>query len=144
MRKRNAIIGMMAAAVIVGGAGLANSGQEEHIKPDYLKINKQRDAKHTAKVVAPDSVTAGEWFDVEVSLGIDATHPSFAEHSVQWVALYAGEVEISRIYFHPVMSKPQTRFTIALVKSTTLRVLAMPNHAGPFETKHKIKVTPAE
>ena len=128
-------------AVGIGGMGdTAFTGQEEHITPDYLNIHKARDPKHTAKVDAPKQVSPGEWFDVAISLGAETTHPSLAEHSILWVALYANNVEISRAYFHPVMSKPSVTFTIALTRTTTLRVLAMPNHSAPWQTTHRVRV----
>ena len=72
------------------------------------------DAKHTPKIVAPDSVKRGEWFNVTVSVGVGSQHPSLQEHFVRYIALYKDSVEIARAYLHPVYSAPIVTFTIAL------------------------------
>jgi superoxide reductase len=100
------------------------------------------DAKHSPKIVAPDSVKRGEWFDVTVSIGAGGQHPSLAEHSVRYIALYKDTAEIARVYLHPVYSAPKVTFTIALDEGGSLRALAEPNHSAAWEASKKIDVTP--
>ena len=90
----------------------ASAGQSlDLMKPDFRKVKTSLDPKHTPKVEAPDKVKAGEWFDVKVTIGVENVHPSMAEHHVQWIAIYKDDVEISRVYLHPVYSKPDRKST---------------------------------
>ena len=123
---------------------VVSGNQLEQIKPDYRGLRTGYDAKHTPKIEAPDRVKAGEWFQVKVSIGAGAEHPSMDVHHIEWIALYKDDVEISRIYLHPVYSKPEVTFTITLDGSATLRVLEQPNHTAPWEARKRIKVIAAE
>ncbi len=114
--------------------------QLQQITPDFKKVKTSFDAKHTPKIEAPETVKAGEWFDVKVSIGAGAEHPSLVEHSVGWIAIFKNDVEISRIYLHPVFSKPQVTFTIALDESATLKVMEAPNHTAAWVATKKVKV----
>lgn len=44
--------------------------------------------KHVPVIEAPDRVTAGEVFDVKVTLGQEVAHPNTTEHHIAWVELY--------------------------------------------------------
>ncbi len=119
----------------------ASAGQSlDLMKPDFRKVKTSLDPKHTPKVEAPDKVKAGEWFDVKVTIGVENVHPSMAEHHVQWIAIYKDDVEISRVYLHPVYSKPEVTFTIALDESSTLKIFEQPNHTAPWVTTKRIRV----
>lgn len=136
----------------------ANADQDvAKITPDFEKVKgATQDAKHTPKIKAPKSVRAGEWFPVTISIGHKKQHPSWIEHHVRWISLEADGVEISRVYLHPVMSKPEVTFTIALPdtrsfnkdgdvtkrsnKVVTLRAIETPTHASQFWAEHKITV----
>lgn len=123
-------------------AGSAVAQQNiELITPDFDEVKTEQDPKHTPKIEAPDTVKAGEWFDVTISVGAKAVHPSLAEHSVLWIALFKDDVEISRAYLHPVHSFPKVTFRIALKESGVLRAQEMPNHTAPWEATKKITVT---
>ncbi len=100
------------------------------------------DAKHSPKIVAPESVKRGEWFDVTVSVGAGGQHPSLAEHAIRYIALYKDTVEIARVYLHPVYSAPTVTFKIALDEGGSLRALAEPNHSSAWEASKKIVVLP--
>jgi superoxide reductase len=118
------------------------SGQAEQFTPEFKEVRKSVDAKHTPKIVAPDTVKRGEWFDVTVSVGSGGEHPSLSEHFVRYIALYINNAEISRVYFHPVYSFPKVTFTIALDEGGALRALEEPTHSGAWEASKKIKVVP--
>ena len=116
--------------------------QAEQFTPEFLHIHTSYDAKHTPKIVAPDSVKRGEWFNVTISVGAGGQHPSLSEHSVRYIALYKDTVEIARTYFHPVYSLPTVTFTIALDEGGSLRAIAEPNHSAVWEVSKKIEVLP--
>jgi superoxide reductase len=116
--------------------------QAQQFTPEYREVHTTYDAKHTPKLIAPDSVKRGEWFNVTISVGAGGQHPSLAEHSIRYIALYKDTVEIERAYLHPVYSAPTVTFTIALDEGGMLRAVAEPNHSAAWETSKKIEVLP--
>ena len=108
-------------------------GQEEQFTPEYKQLRTSFDPKHTPKIVAPDSVKRGQWFDVTVNIGAGGEHPSLSEHSIRYIALYINTAEIARVYLHPVYSFPKVTFTIALDEGGSLRAIAEPNHSAGWE-----------
>jgi superoxide reductase len=118
------------------------AGQAEQFTPEFKEVRKSFDAKHTPKIVAPDTVKRGQWFDVTVSIGSEGEHPSLSEHFVRYIALYINTAEISRVYLHPVYSFPKVTFTIALDEGGSLRALEEPTHSAAWEASKKIKVVP--
>ena len=106
----------------------------------YSKINRSANDVHTPVITAPDSVKAGEPFEVTITVG-KVPHPSAPDHAVQWIALYADEVELARATLTPVLTRATVTFTIALDESTTLRALEAPNHSAAWEGTKKITVT---
>jgi superoxide reductase len=129
---------------ITAGSGHAQAAgeQAEQFTPEFRQIHTTTDAKHTPKIVAPDSVKRGEWFNVTVSVGAAGDHPSLQEHFVRYIALYKDTVEIARVYLHPVYSKPAVTFTVALDEGGTLRALEEPTHSSAWEATKKIEVLP--
>lgn len=121
----------------------ANAAEQvEQFTPEFRRIHTSYDARHTPKIVAPDSVKRGDWFTVTVSVGAGQQHPSLSEHFVRYVALYKDTVEIARTYLHPVYSSPTVTFTIALDEGGSLRALAEPTHSSAWEASKKIVVRP--
>jgi superoxide reductase len=118
------------------------AGQEEQFTPEFRAVRSSFDAKHTPKLVAPDSVKRGEWFEVSVAVGAGGDHPSLSEHHVRYIALYKDTAEIARVYLHPVFSYPRVTFTVALDESGVLRALAEPTHSAAWEASKKITVVP--
>lgn len=116
--------------------------QAEQFTPEFRNIHTTYDAKHTPKIVAPDSVRRGEWFNVTVSVGAGSAHPSLSEHFVRYIALYKDSVEIARTYLHPVYSAPIVTFTIALDEGGSLRAVEEPTHSATWEASKKIVVLP--
>jgi superoxide reductase len=134
------------ATAICLGLGVAQAQaageQAEQFTPEFRQVHTTFDAKHTPKIVAPDSVKRGEWFDVTVSVGAGGEHPSLQEHFVRYIALYKDTVEIARVYLHPVYSTPKVTFTVALDEGGTLRALEEPTHSAAWEATKKIEVLP--
>jgi superoxide reductase len=143
-RRWTAVAVGLALGMLVGG-GRAQSvwaGQEEQFTPEYKELRTSFDPKHTPKIVAPDSVKRGQWFDVTVTVGAGDEHPSLSEHSIRYIALYINTAEIARVYLHPVYSSPKVTFTIALDEGGSLRAIAEPNHSAGWEAAKKITVLP--
>jgi len=128
--------------LFVAGPVLAAEEQAEQFTPEFRQIHTGVDAKHSPKIVAPDSVKRGEWFNVTISVGQGSQHPSLQEHFVRYVALYKDSVEIARTYLHPVYSAPIVTFTIALDEGGSLRAVEEPTHSAAWETSKKIEVRP--
>ncbi len=138
------IVGLLVLGAFVawGGARPARAGQEDQFTPEYREVRSSYDAKHTPKIVAPDTVKRGEWFDVTISVGAGGEHPSLTEHFVRYIALYRDTVEIARVYLHPVYSFPKVTFTIALDEGGLLRAVEEPTHSAAWEASKKITVVP--
>ena len=143
-RRWTAVTVGLALGVLVGGgrARSVGAGQEEQFTPEYKELRTSFDPKHTPKIVAPDSVKRGQWFDVTVTIGADGEHPSLTEHSIRYIALYINTAEIARVYLHPVYSSPKITFTVALDEGGSLRAIAEPNHSAGWEAAKKIAVVP--
>jgi len=116
--------------------------QAEQFTPEFRQIHTSYDAKHTPKIVAPDSVKRGEWFTVTINIGAGGQHPSLSEHFVRYIALYKDTAEIARVYLHPVYSSPTVTLTIALDEGGSLRAVAEPTHSAAWEASKKIAVLP--
>jgi desulfoferrodoxin (superoxide reductase-like protein) len=127
---------------LVASQAQAEAEQAEQFTPEFRQVHKNYDAKHTPKIVAPNSVTRGAWFKVTVSVGAESQHPSLTEHFVRYIALYKDTVEIARVYLHPVYSSPTVTFTVALDEGGSLRAVAEPTHSAAWEVSKKITVTP--
>ena len=142
------VAAIMALGLALGqfvGGGLTPTvwaGQAEQFTPEFKEVRKSYDPKHTPKIVAPDTVKRGQWFDVTVSVGSGGEHPSLSEHFVRYIALYVNTTEISRVYLHPVYSFPKVTFTIALDEGGSLRALEEPTHSAAWEASKKITVVP--
>ncbi len=133
---------VVAIAVTAFAAPAAWAGQEEQFTPEYKALRSVADPKHTPKIVAPDAVKRGQWFDVTVSVGAGGDHPSLGEHFVRYIALYINSAEISRVYLHPVFSFPKVTFTIALDEGGVLKAVEEPTHSAAWEATKSITVKP--
>ena len=65
------------------GASLAplRASRRSNSRQEFRQLHTRFDPKHSPKIAAPDCVKRGEWFNVTISVGADATHPSLSEHS---------------------------------------------------------------
>ncbi len=135
------------AALLLALFGLATlvsaaEEQADQFTPEFRQLHTSFDAKHSPKIVAPDSVKRGEWFTVTISVGAGSQHPSLQEHFVRYIALYKDSVEIARTYLHPVYSAPIVTFTVALDEGGSLRAVEEPTHSAAWEASKKIEVRP--
>ena len=138
-----AMLGFVLGQLVGGGLTPPLWGaQAEQFTPEFKEMRNSVDGKHTPKIVAPDRVKRGEWFDVTITVGAESEHPSLSEHFVRYIALYINTAEIARVYLHPVYSFPKVTFTIALDQGGSLRALEEPTHTAAWEASKKITVIP--
>jgi len=55
---------------------------------DVMQSADWKSEKHVPAIGAPDAVKAGEYFNVEVSVGKEVAHPNTTEHHIRWIILY--------------------------------------------------------
>lgn len=114
--------------------------------------------KHVPVITCPEQVKAGEFFNVEVTIGKEIAHPNTTEHFIAWIALYfqpEGEKfthEVGRYQFAahgesvagpnqgPVYAHHGVTTAVKLNKSGTLHALALCNIHGLWESSQEIKV----
>jgi superoxide reductase len=130
---------VMAFAVLASAWSVLPAGAEG----PFSAINRTPNDAHTPVIEAPDTVKAGEPFTVTITVG-KTPHPSQPDHAVQWIALYADDVELARATLTPVVTRPKVTFTVALDQSATLRALEAPNHSAAWEAVKKITVSKDE
>lgn len=104
-------------------------------------LQRETNAAHTPVITAPDTVKAGEPFDVSITVG-SSPHPSEPGHFIRFIALYAGEAELARVDLTPTRTRPRVTLTVTLDESTTLRALSAPNHSAAWVAEKPIKVAP--
>jgi desulfoferrodoxin (superoxide reductase-like protein) len=142
---RNAARAAVAVLLMTSASAIpahAEEDQAQQFTPEFRQVRTSFDPKHTPKIVAPESVSRGAWFNVTVSVGAGSQHPSLSEHFVRYIALYKDSVEIARAYLHPVYSSPTVSFTVALDEGGSLRAVAEPTHSAAWEASKKITVLP--
>lgn len=54
----------------------------------FVKSADFKNEKHVPVIELPASVTKGEAFAVEVSVGKEIAHPNTTEHFINWISLY--------------------------------------------------------
>ncbi|MFP3860718.1 MAG: class II SORL domain-containing protein [Bacteroidales bacterium] len=47
-----------------------------------------KEEKHVPAIECPDTVNAGEMFQVKASLGKEVAHPNTTEHHIRWIQLF--------------------------------------------------------
>ena len=47
-----------------------------------------KNEKHVPVIECPDSVTAGEMFEVQAAIGKEISHPNTTDHHIRWIQLY--------------------------------------------------------
>ncbi|MCK5661001.1 MAG: class II SORL domain-containing protein [Methanosarcinales archaeon] len=98
--------------------------------------------KHIPVITAPDTVKAGEPFDVTIEVG-SIPHVMEIAHHIQWIDLYSGENFISKVILTPEFTK--AKVTLTLVKSgahptTPLSAIERCNVHGLWKATKEIKV----
>lgn len=55
---------------------------------DSVKSADWKSEKHVPMIDCPDTVKAGEWFAVSVTVGKEIAHPNTTEHHICWIAVH--------------------------------------------------------
>ncbi|GBE19029.1 putative superoxide reductase [archaeon BMS3Abin16] len=96
--------------------------------------------KHLPVIDAPDSVKAGESFEVTVEVGRLLAHPNEPAHHIQWIRLLNGNLTLASIQLTPVATSPKVTVTVKLEKTTTLRAIARCNLHGEWVMAQEVKI----
>ncbi len=115
--------------------------------------------KHVPVIEAPDSVSRGESFKVELSVGKEIPHPNTTEHHIRWIALYFKAkdgkfpYEVAKLFFDshgeavkganegPVYADPHGVVTMNIQGSGTLMAMSYCNIHGLWENSRDIEAT---
>ncbi|MGD2174848.1 MAG: desulfoferrodoxin family protein [Candidatus Brocadiaceae bacterium] len=98
--------------------------------------------KHVPVISAPESVKAGECFDVIVEVGKHLAHPNERGHYIHFVELYADETFLGRVDWTPVTTCPIARFCVQLDHiHDRLRAFEYCNLHGTWEGDRQLTVT---
>lgn len=72
---------------------------------EFVKTADWKAEKHVPVIECPDEVTAGEAFDITVSVGKEIAHPNTTGHFIAWIALHyvpegsKNSIELARCEF---------------------------------------------
>ncbi|MFH1371243.1 MAG: class II SORL domain-containing protein [Planctomycetota bacterium] len=124
----------------------------------HIKKADWKTEKHVPVIECPDTVKAGEMFQVKVTLGKEIAHPNTTEHHIRWITLYmhaedekfAYEVVHAEFNAHgestegankgPVYTHHEVIVTMKTTKAGTLHALALCNIHGLWESSKEISV----
>ncbi|MFP4056363.1 MAG: class II SORL domain-containing protein [Candidatus Brocadiia bacterium] len=115
----------------------------------FAQVNKPADPtnltdlekKHTPVITAPETVKAGECFEVTVEVGKHLDHPNQTDHFIQFVELYAGHVYLARMHFTAETTCPIMKTCVSLPKDLgPLRAFERCNIHGVWEADKPITV----
>lgn len=105
--------------------------------------------KHAPIIEAPDTVKAGEVFEVKASLGKEIAHPNTLEHHIAWIAVYflpeggtaplqVGHFEFTSHGAGNVFTSPSAVTTLKIDKPGALQAMAFCNIHGLWEASKAI------
>lgn len=137
-------------SVVVGVASLpllARSAAAQPAPDPFAEIHRAADPAHptaaererAAVVTLPARARAGRPFEIGVAVGTPV-RPATAEDHVEWIEIRAGEARVARFELGPGAALPSVRLTMRVEQATTIRVLAMWNRHGLWETKRELAV----
>ncbi|NLS77286.1 MAG: Neelaredoxin [Chloroflexi bacterium] len=114
--------------------------------------------KHVPVIECPDTVTAGQAFEVKCSIGKEIAHPNTTEHHISWIQLFfqpEGDkfsYEVGRFEFSahgeavaganqgPVYTDPVVAVAMKVNKAGTLHALSFCNIHGLWESAKDVKL----
>ena len=148
MNRRNFIKGAIVTTAVMTSS---NVFADNYSPKNSRKLNRLMDKenpteleqKHVPAVVSPDSVKAGEWFDVKVKVGYIKVHPSTPKHWITMIKLLINgeEVAISTIRTGGI-TRPDALFSIKLHRTAILQAQENCNLHGTWISEPvKIKVS---
>jgi superoxide reductase len=97
--------------------------------------------KHLPVIDAPDSVKAGECFQVKIEVGKLHPHPNEKAHYIEFIELYADRIYLGRVHFTAETTCPTATFCVALPGPVgELRAYERCNMHGVWEYTKAINV----
>ena len=101
--------------------------------------------KHLPVITAPDSVKAGEPFEVTLHVGKMLRHPNEPGHHIESVELYKGYVLLARVDLAGATTEPRVTLTVTLDPAiadddAVLRAFDKCNVHGVWESTRPIQV----
>jgi superoxide reductase len=134
MERRDFIKAAAVAAVMVASKGQTSFAAEEEFLRLKDKANPSAlEQKHVPGISAPDTVKAGDWFDVKVKVGYMAEHPSTLRHWITYIHLRVDGKDVASVEY-PMggMLSPETVFRIRLDKPTVIEAVENCNIHGTW------------
>jgi len=95
---------------------------------EYVKTADFKSEKHVPVIESPDTVKAGEWFTIGVTVGKEIAHPNTTEHHIAWIA----------VHFLPAGSK--TTFEIGRFEFSAHGQSPTGPNQGPIHTDSTVTV----
>ncbi|MBN1178567.1 MAG: class II SORL domain-containing protein [Anaerolineae bacterium] len=114
--------------------------------------------KHVPVIEAPETVAAGELFNVTVSVGKEIAHPNTTEHHIRWIDVYFqpdGDkfvYQVAHFDFNahgesakganqgPVYTHPLASFSMKVEGAGTLMAVSLCNIHGLWESSAELKI----
>jgi superoxide reductase len=96
-----------------------------------IQTDDYKNEKHVPVIDAPDHVSSGEMFKVNVSVGKEVEHPNTTNHHISWISLFflpegmKNPIQIGDIMFEAHGSSPEGPDTSTVYT----------NHSGTLEFK---------
>ncbi|EHM09196.1 desulfoferrodoxin ferrous iron-binding domain protein [Thermanaerovibrio velox DSM 12556] len=125
---------------------------------DLVQSGDWKGEKHVPVIEAPETVKAGDAFEVKVSVGKEIPHPNTTEHHIRWIQLFFKPegakfpYEVGKVSFEvhgesveganqgPVHTEPFGVFKVKAGKGGTLVALSYCNIHGLWESSLELKV----
>ncbi|KPJ56182.1 MAG: Neelaredoxin [Deltaproteobacteria bacterium DG_8] len=124
---------------------------------DYIQTADWKKEKHVPVIESPDTVKAGEPFEVKAMVGKEITHPNTTEHHIRWIRLFF-QPEGGKT-FHlgsfefcahgestegpntgPIHTDPQVTAYLKITKPGVIYAISFCNIHGLWESSKEIKL----
>ena len=125
---------------------------------DTIQTADWKSEKHVPVIEAPETVAAGEPFNVTVSVGKEIAHPNTTEHHIRWIDVYfkpEGDKFIYQVgHFEfdahgesakganegPVHTDPIASLSMKVKSAGTLVAVSLCNIHGLWESSAEVKL----
>jgi superoxide reductase len=139
MRRRDFIkCGLSAAVISAVPSGALAGFYGEPKKEGFIRLKNKNEPsvseqKHVPGIESPDSVKAGEWFDVRVRVGFMKEHPSTAVHWITMIKLLVDGETVGKTEFKKGgVAAPFAEFRIKLSKRAKIEAVEHCNLHGTW------------
>jgi len=110
-------------------------------KPKDMDSMTDLEKKHLPVINAPDSVKAGECFEVTVEVGKLLDHPNENAHFIGKIVLYAGDLYLTTVDLTPKRTCPVLKACLSFDKHIgPVRAFAWCNMHGTWEATKDVQV----